>query len=243
LFNDQSCWQFQVKRKIELAQPLDQAVELRSSQTNVRQIEFSIARAFIEQFEWLGNIGSSQLCYGLFNEGRLLSVSCYTRAVAPAGFSNLIPGAAPGLIYQLCRGATAPHAPKWAGSRVIGRSLSLLHAKTAARYVVAYADPRAGEIGVVYQSANAVYVGMTDARGPGEYLENGERLSPRAVHRRFGDAKDQTLRRIDPSYVRVQRIKKHRYLFVLGQGSAKRIAHQAIAHLRHPHPKRAMSAG
>lgn len=236
-----SCWQYDVKRQLELASSnLCGAID--AKQTVVRQIDFRVARDFIEQFEWLGNIGSSQVCYGLFFGEHLLAVSCYARSAAPTGFVNLLPEACPSQIYQLCRGATAPHSPKWAGSRVVSASLRLLRRRVGAQYVVAYADPRAGEIGVVYQAANAVYLGLTDARGPGEYLINGELLNPRTVYRRFGTARHEVLVRIDPAYSRFQRVKKYRYVFVLGAGKARRHLASAISAMARPYPKRPIAA-
>ena len=95
--------------------------------------------------------------------------------------------------------------------------------------VVAYADPRAGEVGVVYQSANALYLGVMDSRGPGEYVILGRSYHPRTVHRVFGSAKHAVLFNVDPSYVRIQRTKKHRYIFVTATGSRRKLIVKAIS--------------
>lgn len=236
MFDSKTCWQHLIRCREEQAS--NSFGDVGANQTAICKIPMSTARRFIERYEWLGNIGSAQLSFGLFFSERLLAVCCYTRAVAPMGFRTLIPQASRGEIYQLCRGATAPHAPSWSGSRLISRSLRNLHRETRARYVFAYADPRAGEIGALYQASNAIYLGLTDARGPGEYVVNGKRMTPRSVYRRFGSAKDSVLRAIDPQYVRLQRIKKHRYVFLLGTGRLRREAEKAIHELRKPAPKR-----
>lgn len=104
--------------------------------------------------------------------------------------------------------------------------------------VLAYADPRAGEVGVVYQSANALYLGPMDSRGPGRYVIKGRAYHPRTVHRVFGSAKHRNLVSVDPEYRREQRTKKHRYVFITATGSRrKKILKALVPFLKVP-PKR-----
>jgi hypothetical protein len=116
--------------------------------------------------------------------------------------------------------------------------MSILRKDLGAQVVVAYADPRAGEVGVVYQAANALYLGLTTSRGPGQYVIAGESLHPRTVFRRFGSAKDCVLRTIDPGYVRIQREKKHLYMFILAKKTMRSVLLRSVAHLVKPFPKR-----
>lgn len=209
--------------------------------TSVKRIDLATARDFIEEYEWLGNVGSSQRCYGLFHQAELLAVCCFTRVMSPGGFRRLLPLVAGGMIYQLCRGATAPFAPAWASSRLIARALRLLRRETGAELVVAYADPRAGELGVVYRAANALYLGMTDARGPGAYRIAGQLLHPRTVYRRYGSASHETLSRVDPNYQRLQRNKKHRFVFVLATGRRRAAINEMLEPMVRAAPRRVTS--
>ena len=208
------------------------------SGTVVERISHRVASDFIREYEWLGNIGSAQQCFGLYADGELLSVACFTRVVAPGGFLRLLPEVPRSKVYQLCRGASSPVAPRWAGSRVISGALRLLRVGGDVDLVFAYADSRAGEIGVVYQAANAFYIGMTDARGPGEYIINGDVMNPRSVFRRFGSAAHETLMSVDPNYQRIQRVKKHRYVFIVPRGLRRRRLLKMIAPLIASPPKR-----
>lgn len=218
--SDGAAWQYLVKlRKRAEVEPPKRKVT--ADETVIAPISRETAARFIEEYEWLGNVGSAQRCFGLLHGDELLAVACYTRLVSPSGLSRLIPTVPPQRIYQLCRGASAPHAPGWVGSRVISSSLRLLRAQLRTELVVAYADPRAGEIGVVYQAANALYLGLTDARGPGEYIIGGVRMNPRSVYRRFGSARHSDLVTVDPDYTRIQRTKKHRYVFVVARGKRR----------------------
>lgn len=233
-------WQYLVKlrkRGSSSASPL----KISSSETTVVPISLETATSFIEEYEWLGNVGSAQRCYGLYCGKRLLAVACFTRATSPVAFARLWPNLCRKRLFQLCRGATDPFAPKWAASRVISGSLKLLRKQVGAELVLAYADPRAGEIGVVYQAANAFYLGLTDARGPGEYVIRGVRMHPRTVFRRFGTAAHDILVKIDPEYTRIQRAKKHRYAFILAKGRRRSDLLGLLTPLVRPPPKRKIS--
>lgn len=211
---------------------------IRTVRPHVRVVDFSDAQQFIERYEWLGNVGAASLSYALFYEEHLAAVVCFSPPTSPTGFSKLLKGVKQRQMMQLCRGASVHWAPNNAASRLIGGALRDLHRNRCIRWVFAYADPRAGEIGTVYQAANAIYLGPTDARGPGHYVINGEVMHPRAVYRAFGSARHETLVKLDPHYERHQRNKKHRYVFILGSGQAKKQMIERLGDLIRPYPKR-----
>ena len=233
------CWQHQVKEsqrlllpKAKVSKPID------VNEVVVSQVAYAAARSFIEQYEWLGNVGSAQYYYGLFAGNDLLAVVCFARPTSSQSLSRQLGGIEDLSVFQLCRGATSPLAPKWAASFLISRALKLFARTRRVCVVLAYADPRAGEVGVVYQAANALYIGEMESRGPGEYIILGKRFHPRTVYRVFGSAKHERLLAIDPCYVRIQRTKKHRYLFITAKaGRRKRLLAALQPHLRAP-PKR-----
>jgi hypothetical protein len=213
------CWQFRVKqRKAREDHHPPSIIGLPAHVAGIAQGE---ARKFISQYEWLGNAGTARFCYGLKYGDNLAAVVCYTRPTSNAAFASLL-GVNPTLVFQLCRGASTHWAPKYAASMLISRSLKMLELRTSAKLVVAYADPAAGEVGTVYQATNATYIGLSDSRGPGAYVIQGVRYHPRSVHRLFGSARHDALVAIDPRYERIQRTKKHRYVYVLGSEIEKR---------------------
>src|SRR5207302_1647154 len=138
---------------------------------------------------------------------------------SPAAFNRLLGPQLAKAAYQLCRGASTHWAPKHAPSMLVGQALRRLKTRTGARVVVAYADPEAGEIGTIYQATNALYVGLTNSRGPGKYIIAGKQYHPRSVHRLFGCARHTVLASYDRNYVRVQRTKKHRYIYLMGSNA------------------------
>lgn len=228
-------WQFQRKKALA---PLATGPLSIASGWSVETLDHGKARAFIELFEWLGNVGSAKYCYGLLFGEHVAGAVCYTAPPSHTAFRTLLGREVGSKVLQLCRGASAPWAPSWVGSALISRSLKDLRRRFETEAVVAFADPRAGEVGVVYQASNAVYLGLTDSRGPGEYLILGRRYHARAVHKRFGSAAHSHLITIDPGYQRFQRTKKHRYLFILSRGGMRRRLLRQIEPLVRPFPRR-----
>ena len=231
------CWQHKINRRNARLR-IPALVLNGTAGVAVSELPFAVARSFIEQYEWLGNIGAAKYCYGLLVDGALASVVCYTTPSSPIAYRSLLGSDFVATAFQLCRGATAYWAPKWAASKTISGSLKMLRRREGADLVIAYADPRAGEIGAVYQAANALYLGLTDSRGPGKYVIGGGEYHARAVQKHFGSAAHDYLVEVDPHYRRIQRTKKHRYCFVLARGIRRRTVLERVAHLIHPFPKR-----
>jgi hypothetical protein len=148
----------------------------------VREIPYDEARDFILEFEWLGIMGVTQFSYGLFLEGVLSGVLCFgthggTGALAePFGKDWESHGTI------LVRGACAPWAHEHSASFLIGKVRPLLR-KRGHRFVIAYSDPEAGEIGTVYQATNWHFYGLTR---PSKFLvrPDGRRVDLRMVYNR-----------------------------------------------------------
>ncbi len=203
----------------------------------IKQIEFTEAKTFILQYEWLKNIGSAKYCFGLYFGSHLASVACYTSPVSPNGYKKIL-GEKNGIILQLCRGASSYWAPKWASSKIISSSLKMIQKQFGAIAVVAYADPKAGEIGTIYQACNAIYIGLTNSGGAKTYIINGTKYHPRKIHKLYGSRKPEILRKIDPHFKTIKIKPKHRYIFLLGTSWRKKEYLNKISHLIQPYPKR-----
>jgi hypothetical protein len=238
--SEPTCWQFLIKQKHSIDQRhLQPPLLVKPHLIEISQTE---ARQFVNQYEWLGNAGAARYCFGLRYSGHLAAVVCFARPTSRAAFGALA-GAHPAAVFQLCRGASTHWAPKHAASMLIAWSLRVMESRWNAQLVVAYADPRAGEVGVVYQATNAIYLGMTNSRGPGAYVILGKEYHPRSVHRIFGSAQDSQLRQIDPTYKRIQRTKKHRYVYLLGSEQDRKRLASALRPLSLPYPKRSFASG
>ena len=155
------------KHALDDSQPLP-TVPL--AECRVELVDRETAAAVILKYEWLGDLGQSGLFVGLFApRGELLGASCFghgpptgqPRRPTDAGeeygtMRDLIGSPA----YCLERGACTHRAPPNAASWLITRACKLVRRSTGVERFFAYADPRAGEYGGVYQAANWLYLGQ-----------------------------------------------------------------------------------
>jgi len=230
------CWQYLIKQKKAKAKNKTQ-FNYKGFIPEVKEIEISIAKQFILEYEWLGNMGSANYYYGLFFGNHLASVVCFSNSVSPKAYTNLL-GIKHNEILLLCRGATAHWAPDWAPSKLISKTLKLIKNKYNIKVVVAYADPEAGEIGYIYQASNFYYWGLTNPGGSKKYKINGEIMHSRKVHRLFGTRKAEVLKKIDKNYSAIATFPKHRYIYFTCNSYTKKLLMEKIKNLIKPYPKK-----
>lgn len=157
----------------------------------VEPIEKDVARAFVEKHHYSRSFPASRFCAGLFTAGKLVGVSVFSvpmnQAVVPKYCSVL-----PNQGVELGRFVLHDEVPANGETWFLSRAFKLLREnKPEIEAVVSYSDPVArhtasgdmvkpGHIGVIYQAANAHYLG----RGSKRTLllaGNGEIVSPRAL--------------------------------------------------------------
>ena len=112
---------------------------------------------FIIRYEWLGTIGViPKWCFTARYKGKLGGVILINE---PTAYSKLLGDVTPKLEALIQRGATASWTPRNLGSRMIMFSCNWMVQNTNKRLFVGYADPRANELGILYQSSNFDYLG------------------------------------------------------------------------------------
>lgn len=183
-------------------------------------------------------MGTSKYCFGLFFENYLAAVVCYGPLISPTKYSKLLGHDYSNYILQLCRGASIYWAPNWVASHLISTSLKILKKTCDTKIVIAYADPDAGEIGIVYQASNAIYFGKTNPGGGKKYVINGKIYDPRKVHKLFGSRAHSHIITIDPNYSTIPIKPKYRYIFIIGSKTDRRIILKKIQPLIKDYPKR-----
>jgi len=125
---------------------------------------------FIEKYEWLGTIGNNpKWVFTARYKGFLGGVVLINE---PNSYSKLLGENTKHFEALIQRGATASWTPKNLGSRLIMFSCKWMTKNTPKRLFVCYADPKANEIGTIYQSCNFSYLG--DDFGTGYVYQNKE---------------------------------------------------------------------
>jgi hypothetical protein len=177
-------------------------------------------------------MGTTQHHYGIYYDGYCAGVACYGYFQA----MNTNGGGHPYTQYvgssyakkgiQLSRGACVHWAHPHSASKLIGGSLQLIK-KMGYKYVIAFSDPEAGEIGTVYQATNWHYLGFCK-RGPyyDLYYKDGRLfLNDRDIFKKY---KMCGLRKLtnfidDKPYLQIKkRYPKARYIKLLGSKKEKK---------------------
>lgn len=125
---------------------------------------------FIKRYEWLGTVGTTpKWCFTARYKNKLGAVVLINE---PNAYSKLLGPET--RIYEalIQRGASASWTPKNIGSRLIMFSCRWMIQNTEKRLFIGYGDPKAHEIGTIYQACNFDYLG--DHFGTGYLYVNPE---------------------------------------------------------------------
>jgi very-short-patch-repair endonuclease len=140
--------------------------------------------SFIKKYEWLGSVGvTPKWCFSARYKGLLGGVVLINE---PTSYSKMIGEDTPTYEALIQRGATASWTPKNLGSRLVMFACRWVVNNTKKRLFIGYGDPKAHEIGTIYQACNFDYLG--DSFG-GSYLyrnpliKNGNTFSAQTLKR------------------------------------------------------------
>lgn len=119
-------------------------------------------------------------------------------------------------------------------TQIMSKSVKMLKiANPDLRLIVSFADPAQSHNGAIYQGANWIYTGVSQASE--EYIVNGKRWHGRALRHEKPDifTTKEYLPMIDSNYQIIMGSSKHRYLYPLDRAMRKQ-----IEPLAQPYPKR-----
>ena len=204
----------------------------------VRFIPSSAAKPIIYRYEWLGTMGRSVHCVGLFMGVELLGVTCFGWPASPesrdiCGKQNREKAIA------IERGACVHYAPPNAGSYLVSHACKLVAREHGYRIFYAYSDEDAGEIGTIYQACNWTYIGQGVGRTPGrlrEYYETpeGKIVSCRTLRHR-GLTKTEA---IAQGWQIIYQRPKHKYIWLEGSKGERAKLKKELRYPPQPYPKR-----
>lgn len=206
----------------------------------MRWVSYAEASRFMECYEHLGNVGLGVWHLGMELDGELTSVLSFGVPCFASGRGALGAIAAERnlKLLQLCRGGTSDRAPRNAASHAIAMALRLMRERHGNSLVVAYADPRCGEMGTIYQACNAVHTGWTRPKGQAEYILDGRRMSGWVVRKRYGTRDREKLRALGLDVEVLLLPPKLRYVMVAASPLCRLKVLQDLEALRVPYPKR-----
>lgn len=233
------CWQKTLRDKGGRSGQLNLWKPRLDLSPEVRRVNYDTAKQVILDYEWLGTMGNTEIAYGILWAESVGGVVCFGKTTSPHLDRGLCgPEYAP-LVAQLTRGAMVFWAPPNSNSRLIGRALRLLKEDTSYRIVVAFADPRAGEIGTVYQATNWIYTGLTKIRhdtAPDFAAWGSKGFHIRGLPKELKNVK--SIEAAGMTAVRRLRPRKHRYVYLLGTRKERKELRAALRYPVLSYPKR-----
>ena len=197
----------------------------------VRPLDSSIARDLLTRHHYLHSWpGGTQMAMGVFADGELRGAM--TLGVGPANIHRLVDGASRSDSMTLTRLWLADTLPRNSESWVIGQVLRAMRRHTAVKFVVSYADPSHGHVGVIYQAANFSYTGLSQPT-PLYDLGDGVHRHSRSISTALGSRDRRFLRARGVTVTLVPQSRKHRYVYFLDRRWRDRLLVPVL-----PYPKK-----
>lgn len=154
-----------IREEILAREGAPDGVDLNLGRSRIERVSFQYAKQIILKYEWLGRMSATRHHYALMDGTgwHPLGVVCIGGENCTGGDrTSQMLGVKFAELAVLARGACTHFAPMHANSKLVSGALRLLRQDAPEKKVIiAYSDPRAGEIGTIYQACNWVCIGMT----------------------------------------------------------------------------------
>ena len=197
----------------------------------VRPIPKRVAKELLEREHYLKSLpGGTKLAFGAFVGKRLLGA--LTLGVGSIQGHSLVEEASQGDCITFTRFWLSEALPSNSESRVIGVVMRALRRHTSLKFVLSYADPEMGHVGVIYQATGWLYTGLSQAT-PLYDVGDGRPRHGRTLGHSFGTHSVEYLKRQGVPVRLVKRAPKHRYLYAIDPDVKTRISVPVM-----PYPKK-----
>jgi hypothetical protein len=214
----------------------------------VREISLAEARNVIVSHEFLGNLGSSEFAYSLSFGEHIAGCVCFGSTAGTKVKASVCGSEHADKVTTVTRGCCLYWSHPHSGSFLVSAACREM-TKKGYHVFVAYADPEAGERGVIFRACNFLYCGPTS---PTEKFRrpDGKVYDARNVHlltrdRRFGKLRYKRSRAEQKQLLVEQGCEffkdtacKHRFVGIFGDRRIKRILRAALTWEVLAYPKR-----
>lgn len=189
-----------------------------------------VAREVLVRHHYLHAMpGATRLCLGVLLDNAILGA--ITLGAGPINGHRLVDGAGRDDVWTLSRLWLDDSLPTNTESHVLAVVVRSLRRFTAVRALIAYADPAAGHVGVVYQAAGWLYTGAPRSL-PKLDLGDGVPRHCRSVGSTFSSHSVSYLRRRGLTVSQVPQPPKHRYVVFVDRSWQGRLLPPVL-----PYPK------
>jgi len=186
------------------------ALQISPRDLTLRTIPPAVAAILFVRHHYLHSAPAGvKLTFGVFAGERLAGAVALN--AGPINAHRLVEGAAREDGMCLARLWLADDLPRNSESRVLGLVTRLLRRHTAVKFLVSYADPAAGHVGIIYQAAGWLYTGLSEAQ-PLMAIGDGPPRHTRSIASVAGTHSAAYFRRQGLAVRLVATTPKHRYL-------------------------------
>jgi hypothetical protein len=137
-----------------------------------------------------------------------------TLGAGPANAYSLLDGATPDDCLTLTRLWMSDELPKNSESRFLGIVMRALKRNTSLKFLLSYADPTQGHLGVIYQATNWIYTGLSQAT-PLYDIGDGRHYHSHSLSHSFGSHGLAHFQRHGIDVKLEPQESKHRYIYFL----------------------------
>ena len=196
----------------------------------VQPIPKAAAKEIIVRQHYLHSVpGGTILAFGVFVGPRLMGA--ITLGAGPFNAHSLVEGASQDDRLTLSRLWLADDLPRNSESWVLGVVLRAMRGHTNVGFLLTYADPSQGHMGIIYQATGWIYTGASE-RSPRYDLGDGKPAHCRTVAAKYGSRSVHYLRDHGVPVRLIPQAPKHRYLYFIDPTLTQRLKVPVL-----PYPK------
>jgi hypothetical protein len=187
-----------------------------------------MARRLLEREHYLHSLpGGTRLAFGVFLGCRLLGA--LTLGVGPLNAYSLVEGATPDDCLTLARLWLSDELPQNSESRFLGVVLRGLKRHSRLKFLISYADPAQGHLGIIYQATGWLYTGLSEAMSLYD-VGDGKARHSRSLSHAYGTHSVEHFSRHGVSVKLVPQQAKHRYVYFLDPSWRDRLQGTVLAY-------------
>ena len=206
----------------------------------VRTIKSFECREWFLKKHYAKRLPSTSYAFGIYKEKKLMGVCSYGRPMSPALVNGSFNGLYQDNFLELNRLVIDEKSKKNVLSFFVSQTLKKLPYPSV---IVSYADTSQNHHGYIYQATNWIYTGLS-AKRPDYKIKGLEHLHSASITDSLGrtDKKDiKQVRKLREKYgedfYMVDRPRKHRYFYVLGNKKQRKEMIRNLAYKVEPYPK------
>jgi len=190
-----------------------------------------LAKKVLEHEHYLHSMpGGTMLTFGVYLKSRLMGAISF--GAGPAQAFNLLKEAKREDCLTLTRLWLSDDLPRNSESHVLGFMLRSLRLHTSVKFLVSYADPSQGHLGIIYQATGWLYSGLSSAM-PLYDLGDGVPRHSRSVAHSVGSHSLHYLARHGVKVTQIPQAAKHCYIYLLDASLKDRLKAPIL-----PYPKK-----